>query len=998
MSTHRKSGQASTLPEAWPIFIAYRDDDGQKHAEWLFRNLNKRGVNGTLPEPSASPVIVPFFDKNNPPTDDFRKYNEPNLERSVALILVCTIGAVQLKPPKLGEDWLYREINWWLRRRRTCPLLIRASSKSPNIPYEIDERWPNAQWVRLDLDALESLDHEAREKKAEEIVGRIVKGIEDSRGSVVYEELERKKRLVFWLRIATVVAVVFAVTSLGLAFRFNNSRKEADAHAKRAEEAKALAESRFKIAESRRLAVLADSVRPSRLDQAMLLAYEAGIQADTIEARACLERAFDTRPEVVRFLHVPEGTVSSVVFGPQGEIVAGYNNTINGHHGGIVLFNKQGDRLRSAPLEEKEVIVSSVAFGPDGEIKAGYQGRPADTGGVVHFNAQGQRLRTIHFSLEGGSSVLGMALGPKRIAAIYGGFSEGRNRMYGNVVLFDAFGVRLPFKPLNIEEGFPNCIAFGPEGEIAAAYHTAGHYCGVVFFNAQGERTRPEPLKFEKGVINSMTFRPKGTLVAGYVGVGDTSVVLFDANGVELPSQRLNVRERTVTSLAIRAAGKIGPEYDLRDGVGVTVFDARGMGLPSTKPLEVSEGTVTSVALGPGGKIAAGYDGDGMSGVVLLNSQNDRMRSAPLKFEEGSPSSVTLGPEGKIAAAYRLKNGDAGVALFDAQGKWSLPASLVFKEGTLMNLAFGPEGKIAAAYRLKNGDAGVALIDAHGKWSLPASLVFKEGTLMNLAFGPEDKISVAYRLKKDSVRVDRFDVRGVRLSSKPLSVREGTVSSVTFGPEGKIAAAYDLENRDAGVALFDARGTRFLSKPLEFDPSNHFPISVAFGSDGRIAVGYSMDSGHSPGFVMLYSTQGDELLSAPLKFEHYVYDVAFGPKDNFAVLCSNSVVLFDASGVRLRPSPLNVKVGQMAFGPEGHIAAISGGHVEVFDADPASWRRKALETANRNFTRQEWKQFFPDMPYRRTSRSFCFPRDLTKAELRLTEDWEKEHPAEPDAP
>ena len=76
---------------------------------------------------------------------------------------------------------------------------------------------------------------------------------------------------------------------------------------------------------------------------------------------------------------------------------------------------------------------------------------------------------------------------------------------------------------------------------------------------------------------------------------------------------------------------------------------------------------------------------------------------------------------------------------------------------------------------------------------------------------------------------------------------------------------------------------------------------------------------------------------------------------------SGGVVLFDARGERLRPTPLEVKEGDVtsvAFGPEGKIAAGYGvdyrGGVVLFDTDPASWRRKAGQVANRNFTRLKW--------------------------------------------
>jgi hypothetical protein len=126
---------------------------------------------------------------------------------------------------------------------------------------------------------------------------------------------------------------------------------------------------------------------------------------------------------------------------------------------------------------------------------------------------------------------------------------------------------------------------------------------------------------------------------------------------------------------------------------------------------------------------------------------------------------------------------------------------------------------------------------------------------------------------------------------------------------------------------------------------------------------------------------------------------------------SGVVVLLDAEGERLRTKPIEVKEGRVlsvAFDPAGTVAAgysrgsplrFSDGGVVMLDGNPASGRAKLGQVANRNLTWQEWKQFFPnpDMPYRRTIRSFPWPHDLRDAERKKAEAWEKEHPVARDA-
>jgi hypothetical protein len=86
------------------------------------------------------------------------------------------------------------------------------------------------------------------------------------------------------------------------------------------------------------------------------------------------------------------------------------------------------------------------------------------------------------------------------------------------------------------------------------------------------------------------------------------------------------------------------------------------------------------------------------------------------------------------------------------------------------------------------------------------------------------------------------------------------------------------------------------------------------------------------------------------------------------------VVLFDAAARRrLSEQPLAVKEGDVhsvAFSPGGKTIAAgygvgyggvgSVGGLVLWDVDPSSWQGLAGTIANRNFTRAEWRQYFPE--------------------------------------
>jgi isoaspartyl peptidase/L-asparaginase-like protein (Ntn-hydrolase superfamily) len=299
----------------------------------------------------------------------------------------------------------------------------------------------------------------------------------------------------------------------------------------------------------------------------------------------------------------------------------------------------------------------------------------------------------------------------------------------------------------------------------------------------------------------------------------------------------------------------------------------------------------------------------------------------------------------------------SGVVLFDAKGERVRPTPLEIKEGDVTSVAFDTQGRIAAGYYVRGG-GGVVLFDAKGERVRPTPLEVKEGRVTSVALDTQGRIAAGYNAGVGISGVVLFDAKGERVRPTPLEVEEGHVSSVAFDTQGRIAAGYS--GVGGGVVLFDARGERVRPTPLEVKEGD--VTSVAFDTQGRIAAGYSCVVGGVGGGIVL----------------------------------GGGVVLFDARGERVWPAPLEAKEGDVtsvAFDTQGRIAAgyngSGGGGVALFDSDPISWRRKVERVANRNFTWQEWRRYFPGSPYRRTIRSRPWPIDLPAAERTRAEAVEK---------
>ena len=332
-----------------------------------------------------------------------------------------------------------------------------------------------------------------------------------------------------------------------------------------------------------------------------------------------------------------------------------------------------------------------------------------------------------------------------------------------------------------------------------------------------------------------------------------------------------------------------------------------------------------------------------------------------LHIEEGAVRGVAFSPDGKtIAAGYGGGwGGDGGVVLWDVAARKRLADDpLPVKEGDVRGVAFSPDGKtIAAGYSVVGGGSGVVLWDVAARKRLADDpLPVKEGRVSGVAFSPDGKtIAAGYGGVGGGYGgggVVLWDVAArKRLADDPLPVKDGDVSGVAFSPDGKtIAAGYRFVVGVGGVVLWDvAARKRLADDPLPVKEG--YVSGVAFSPDGKtIAAGYGGGVG----------------------------GVGVG-----------GVVLWDvAARKRLADDPLPVKEGYVsgvAFSPDGKtiaaeygVGGVSG--VVLWNVDLESWQRIAGRIANRNFTRDEWRQYFPDKPYRLTFPDLPVPLEVPSQE------------------
>jgi hypothetical protein len=182
---------------------------------------------------------------------------------------------------------------------------------------------------------------------------------ERRRRETAEDAAKRLRQLKNRFLVGAIVASVFAVASVGLAFLFNEARKDANAETKRADEAAGRAKAneqttetalrkiadQERFARAGRLAELALAHMRDDLDLALLLGSEAYNTADSFGTRNALLLTLQSDPGLTTFFHGHRGVVSCLAFAQDGRtlISGGSDRTLR-------LWDVESRRQLGEPL------------------------------------------------------------------------------------------------------------------------------------------------------------------------------------------------------------------------------------------------------------------------------------------------------------------------------------------------------------------------------------------------------------------------------------------------------------------------------------------------------------------------------------------------------------------------------------------------------------------------------------------------------------------------
>jgi WD40 repeat protein len=379
--------------------------------------------------------------------------------------------------------------------------------------------------------------------------------------------------------------------------------------------------------------------------------------------------------------------------------------------------------------------------------------------------------------------------------------------------------------------------------------------------------------------------------------------------------------------------------------------------------------TITDVLFSPDGNYLFSSDTNGSIRIWNVSNQDaPHQVNSPYSGDIKATYSLALSPSGTLIAAA----GDTGtVDIWDVSdpNKQGLPrTSLKSFTSDVMGLAFSPDGKILAVSSL---DKAIDL------WSIsdPATPI----KLMSISTGDKDPYAVAFSPEGTTLAVGLgdgtiafYNVTDPAAASlrSTVSGQNNSINSLAFNPSGTLLASASTDN---SIKVWNVEDLQNITEV-------GFALNGHSGQVNRVTF--------SPDGTMLASTGGDKetilwSISSPVNSplngsvpcdSHGNVVVALNPdgktlatgeKDSSLTLWDIS----DPSTPRHLGKPLTNKcarIWSLASISDGNtITSSYGDHSTIiWNIGTPSLIDQACRIANRNLTKEEWRQYFGIRPYK----------------------------------
>ena len=199
----------------------------------------------------------------------------------------------------------------------------------------------------------------------------------------------------------------------------------------------------------------------------------------------------------------------------------------------------------------------------------------------------------------------------------------------------------------------------------------------------------------------------------------------------------------------------------------------------------------------------------------------------------------------------------------------------------------------------------------------------------------------------------------------------GTIYSLAFDPQSRLLVSSGCAHKDTPctqgeIVIWDVRtGTEKMNLSGHLDAIR----SIAFSPDGK-----KIASGGRDGIVLLWNAKTGNQIGAQLDgHASSVNALAFSPDGKILASAGSDlqIILWDVQGQQRIGKALaghTSSIGTLTFSHDGNslVSGDNKGNIFLWEIAPDALADRLCERVGRNFTHEEWIQYFPDEEYRKT--------------------------------